>query len=415
MSDQASASASNPLGESHEGRFLADLKAIDPHSRDKGVVRLHLSRLAPENRDVENLRSAETAFDELARTKSARLYRLRNADMMVIYENGVTDMAERAILKLLKLWDRDPLMQRFKNDARKNRLTNWFDMQQDYDKLLQFAQRQTSASDKLSHKTLKEMIAEREMRRNSNERGNPLTPTELGKIEESLARVDLSSFTRRQPVCAFVEDGKTETVFTELFVAIAELRETLMPNSDLTSNPWLFQRLTQTLDKRVMAQVARREDRTLMREGFSVNINVNTVLSEEFLSFDDDFSPASHNVVLEMRVEDVFSDPANFCFARDFLNERGYRICIDGLSLNTFPFADTNRLNVAYAKLMWTPDLTAFLGTQQGNDLKQDIRNRKRGRTILARCDSEAAVRVGQQLGITLFQGRYIDTLARSR
>ena len=40
---------------------------------------------------------------------------------------------------------------------------------------------------------------------------------------------------------------------------------------------------------------------------------------------------------------------------------------------------------------------------------------RKKGRTILARCDSEAAVKVGQQLGITLFQGRYVDALARAR
>jgi hypothetical protein len=43
------------------------------------------------------------------------------------------------------------------------------------------------------------------------------------------------------------------------------------------------------------------------------------------------------------------------------------------------------------------------------------IRDRKKGRTILARCDSDAAVRVGQQLGITLFQGRYIDGVARGR
>ena len=37
----------------------------------------------------------------------------------------------------------------------------------------------------------------------------------------------------------------------------AELRETLMPGTDFTVNPWLFQRLTQTLDRRVMAQIGR--------------------------------------------------------------------------------------------------------------------------------------------------------------
>ena len=418
MSDQKSAaigSTTNPLGESQEARFLDELKAQDAATRNKGVIRLHLSRLLPENRDAKHLRNAETAFDALTRTRSAWLYRLRNSDLMVVFENHETEAAEQAVLKLLKHWERDPLMQKSKGDARKNRLASWFDMAEDYDKLLTFAMRQSVTTDKSTRKSLTELIAERELYHTNLERGAPLTPLELGRAEDALARVDLSSFTRRQPVCAFVEDGKPEVIFTEVFVSIGDLRETLMPSTDLTINPWLFQHFTQTLDRRVMAQIARREDRTLARDGFSINVNVSTVLSEEFLAFDDNFAPSSQDVVLEMRVEDIFADPASFAYARDFVMERGYRICIDSLSLKTFPFADTNRLGVAYAKLMWTPDLAALIGTTQGQELKQMIRDRKKGRTILARCDSDAAVRVGQQLGITLFQGRYIDGVARGR
>ena len=415
MDAQAGGTATNPLGASHEARFLDDLKALDAHARDKGVIRLHLSRLVPENRDAENLRNAETVFDDLTRTRSAWLYRMRNSDLMVVFENGETATAERAVLKLLKLWERDPLMQKFKNDARKNRLSSWFDMKADYDKLLTFAMRQAASSGGAPRKSLAELIAARELQRNNSERGTPLTPTELGRAEDALARVDLSSFTRRQPVCAFVEDGKPEIVFTEVFVSIADLRETLMPRTDLTINPWLFQRFTQTLDRRVMAQIARREDRTLVRDGFSINVNVFTVLSEEFLAFDDDFAPSSQDVVLEMRLEDMFADPTGFAFARDFVTERGYRICIDGLTLATLPFADPSRLGVAYAKLNWAQELTTYVGTQMGQEFKDMLRSRRKGRTILARCDSEAAVKVGQQLGITLFQGRYIDSLARAR
>lgn len=418
MSDQKTPDAgtlSNPLGESQEARFLDDLKALDPAARVKGVIRLHLSRLLPEHRDRQNLRNAETVFEELTRIRSAWLYRLRSSDLMVVYERHENEAAERAVLKLLKLWERDPLMQKSKSDARKNRLSSWFDMSQDNDNLLTFAMRQTATSDRSVRKTLPELIAERELQRTSSDRGAPLMPLELGRAEDSLARVDLSSFTRRQAVCAFVEDGKPEVVFTEVFVSIADLRETLMPRTDLTVNPWLFQHLTQTLDRRVMAQIARREDRTLLRDGFSINVNVSTVLSEEFLAFDDDFAPSTQDVVLEMRIEDIFADINSFAFARDFVTERGYRICLDSLTLNTFPYGDANRLGVAYAKLNWTPDLAAYIGTSQGQELKQMIRDRKKGRTILARCDSEAAIRVGQQLGITLFQGRYIDGVARSR
>ncbi len=271
MSDQKSpapGSTTNPLGDSQEARFLDDLKSLDVPARDKGVIRLHLSRLQPENRDRQHLRNAETVFDELTRTRSAWLYRLRNSDLMVVYERHENEAAERAVLKLLKLWERDSLMQKASSDPRKNRLSSWFDMNQDYDKLLTFAMRQTATTDKSVRKSLPELIAERELQRTSSERGTPLTPIELGKAEEALSRVDLSSFTRRQPVCAFVEDGKPEVIFTEVFVSIADLRETLMLRTDLTVNPWLFQHLTQTLDRRVMAQIARREDRTLLRDGF---------------------------------------------------------------------------------------------------------------------------------------------------
>ncbi len=101
--------------------------------------------------------------------------------------------------------------------------------------------------------------------------------------------------------------------------------------------------------------------------------------------------------------------------ARYFLNERGYQICLDGLTLDTFSYADPIRMGVTYGKLSWSNEIAGLIGTERGEELKAMIMMRKRGRTILARCDSEAAIRAGRQLGITLFQGRYVDGLMRER
>jgi hypothetical protein len=139
------------------------------------------------------------------------------------------------------------------------------------------------------------------------------------------------------------------------------------------------------------------------------------LLSEEFLAFDDNFAPSSGDVVLEVRLEDIFADLAAFAFARDFVHERGYRMCIDGVTVKSFPYADTNRLGVAYAKLMWSADIAAMVTTNRGKELKEMVRERRRGRTILSRCDSDVSVRIGQQLGITLFQGRHVDGLLREK
>lgn len=417
MSDQNDAPdflQTNPLGESHEHRLLEDLRAIAPAPHSRGLIRLHLSRLQPANRDARSLREAETAFEDLATMRVARLYRLRNSDLMVMFEAHEAHSIERSIQKLLRLWGADPLLVKFKSDPRKNRLTSWFDLGTEYGQLVHFAERQVGAAAR-PVKTLPELVAEHEARRANRERGQPMTPLGLARAEESLARVDLSSFTRRQPVCAFVEGGKTEIIYTEVFVSIVDLRETLMPGTDFLANPWLFQRLTQTLDRRVMAQIGRRDDKTLLKDGFSLNLNVATLLSEEFLAFDENFTQGGGEAVLEVRLEDIFSDLPAFIFARDFVHERGYRICIDGVNLANFHYADMNRLNVGYCKLMWSNDMAAIAGTPTGQMVKDLIRERRRGRVILSRCDSEAAVRIGQQLGITLFQGRFIDGLRREK
>jgi EAL domain-containing protein (putative c-di-GMP-specific phosphodiesterase class I) len=404
----------HPLGESHEGRFLTDLRAIAAAPDQHGLLRLHLSRLSAGNRDAQSLREAETAFEELSRIRSARLYRLRSSDMMVLYDPTQVDQVEKCLMKLLRLWSADPLLVKFKADPRKNKLATWYHLAEDFPKLMAFAERQVGDQEAVG-KTLAELVAEREVARANVERGVPMTPIGLGRAEESLARVDLSSFTRRQPVCALVEDGKPETVFTEVFVSIADLRETIMPGTDFGANPWLFQRMTQTLDRRVMSQMSRKEDKSLMRDGFSVNLNIGTLLSEEFLTFDDNFAPSASNIVLEVRLEDIFSDLSAFTFARDFVHERGYRICIDGVSYRTYAYADTNRLGVAYSKLMWSPDMAAIMGTDRSQAFKDLIRERRRGRTILSRCDNDSALRIGSQLGITLFQGRHLDSLLREK
>ena len=317
-------------------------------------------------------------------------------------------------MKLLRLWGADPLLIKFKADPRKNKLTSWYSLAEDFQKLLTFAERQVG-DEQVATKTLAELVAEREVAKANTERGTPMTALGLGRAEEALARVDLSSFTRRQPVCALVEDGKPEPVFSEVFVSIADLRETIMPATDFSANPWLFQRMTQTLDRRVMSQMSRKEDKSLLRDGFSVNLNVQTLLSEEFLAFDDNFAPSSGDIVLEIRLEDIFSDLSAFTFARDFVHERGYRICIDSVSFRTYPYADTNRLGVAYSKLMWSAEMASIMGTDRAQATKDLIRERRRGRTILSRCDNDASVRIGSQLGISLFQGRFIDTRLREK
>jgi hypothetical protein len=44
-------------------------------------------------------------------------------------------------------------------------------------------------------------------------------------------------------------------------------------------------------------------------------------------------------------------------------------------------------------------------------ELKEHVDRCGRARIILSRCNSDEAVRFGQSLGITMYQGRYVDRL----
>ena len=51
------------------------------------------------------------------------------------------------------------------------------------------------------------------------------------------------------------------------------------------------------------------------------------------------------------------------------------------------------------------------LSGSRTQELKDHIDRCGRARIILSRCDSDEAIRFGQALGITMYQGRYVDKL----
>ena len=197
----------------------------------------------------------------------------------------------------------------------------------------------------------------------------------------------------------------------EFFVAIPNLRRLIAKDVDITSDKWLFQRLTQTLDRRVLSQFSRLEKGDTWRN-FSLNLNVTTLLSPEFLKFDAGLrSGARGTIVVEVPPADVFGDMAAFVFARDFARDRGYRICLDGLTYLTVPLIDRAKLGVDLLKVHWDPGMADDPSGALGRNLADFVKSAGAARVILCRCDNQAAVDFGTSLGIFMFQGRHIDRL----
>ena len=234
----------------------------------------------------------------------------------------------------------------------------------------------------------------------------------LAKVQKIISVADFSSFIRRQAICAVIGKSPPQRVFEEVFVSIPDMRDSLLPNIDITSNTWLFLALTEILDKRVLEVISRHEDGSLSGK-FSVNINVSTVLSDVFLRFDESINVGmKQSIVLEMQPVDIFSDIRSFILAKTFAKAKGYKICIDGITVDQLKYLKRQNLDCDLMKIAWHPQLE-----QTFNDDKHFmnyINKAERAKIILCRVDDTKAIELGNSLGINLYQGRYVQRLLSS-
>ncbi len=236
-----------------------------------------------------------------------------------------------------------------------------------------------------------------------------LSPEMLAKVQKILSVADFSSFIRRQAVCAIIGKSVPQRVYDEVYVSIPDLREMLLPDVDLTSNPWLFWALSETLDRRVLQTVSRHDDGSLLGN-FSININVSTILSDDFMYFDDNINASMRSsVVLELQLMDIFSDIKAYQLAKTFAQARGYKVCIDGITVDKLNYINKSNLNCDLMKIIWHPSFADIIHEDKHFT---DYENKsERAKIILCRIDDPKAVEIGNSIGINLYQGRLIQRL----
>ena len=236
----------------------------------------------------------------------------------------------------------------------------------------------------------------------------PFTPALLAQLEKSLRQADLSSLMRRQAVCALVGRAQPIELFEEIYVALADLKKALCPTVDIYQSPWLLDRLLETLDKRVLENMMH-HDAGAFRKNFSLNIAVKTILSPDFQNFNESIDPLCRkSILLEIKQHDIFSNLSAFLAARSFITEQGYRLCVDMVSGDSLSFVCRENLGAEFIKLVWNEDL---LSRSKEADFIKSIEENEAKHIILCHVDDKRAIEWGQSLGISLFQGYYIQKL----
>lgn len=376
------------------GRYLTQ---IERRREGLRAVHIHISALRKGNRQPHHMRIAADTFESLAKAFDGQVFSLSNGDLVAFCKNAALEQIDAAVLRVRQLFSDDPLA--VSDDEDRAQFCSWYDLETQYPGLkeqvgaLISAQKQRTASGAQAATT----------------RLRPLTPKLLGGLEVALSQADISNIMRRQAIYALAGDAEPQRILHEVYVSIGDLRQTLAPKIDLLSDTWLFRRLTETLDRRMMSLMCRMDDSTISSY-FSLNLNVSTLLSPEFLQFDAALrAGARGTVVIELQLIDIYSDMGSYLFARDFAKDRGYRICLDGLTYLNAPFFDRKALGLDLIKLQWSRDVLDDPTGARQTALKEMVANAGGARVIMCHCDDAKAVTFGQELGIGMFQGRELD------
>lgn len=371
---------------------------------------LNIHQLDEKVRQKQDEKLLSDLFMPLEKGTPLKLFTLPNEDALIIFSKNSTDEIASVLVKLRFIWHEDAKVASAPT-LEESGTAVFYDLGAegaDFSKKLILSCYVASEKNQPFQEEIRRPVSSEGVRRARHE----LTPEMLAKVQKIISVADFSSFIRRQAVCAIIGKSKPQRVFEEVFVSIPDMRDALLPDVDLTSNPWLFLALTETLDKRVLEIISHHDDGSLAGN-FSININVSTILSDDFLRFDDSINGAMRQtIILELQLADIFSDIRSFIFAKTFAKARGYKICIDGITVDKLKYLNRKGLDCDLMKIIWNP---AFVDIISEDAHFMDYMNKaERAKIILCRVDDTAAIEAGNSLGINLYQGRYVQRLLNS-
>ena len=241
-----------------------------------------------------------------------------------------------------------------------------------------------------------------------------LTTQHIQEVETLFERGGAAAFCRSlvtgQDMVLAPQDRAPEPVMTEFFVSMESLRNRLFPGVDITANTTLFKVLTLSLDRMVMRAFP--HFGRAVRQS-SINLNVETTKTREFETFlaSKGGQPAASRLNFEFRVVDILENIQIFPAIAKRITQTGAMVTADFVRPEMLGILSFEKLHVRMVKILWEPGCGDVL-----RERRSEISALTRHEVAVAFCrvgDPEA-VRLGQSLGVVLYQGYFIDGLLRS-
>ena len=401
-----------------EAHLIELLQLVEDTPQGWIAIAFHFNKLLEHYRSEYQIKIATNLMNDLLGDRDGAIYLCEDSTIYVMVRNFPRQISDKMIFQLRYLFMDDPLSYTAEGDENPAFATT-FDIEQNWQEVMTLIKRRlvnrVRAAQGVPRAAAAVAAGELPPAPWIKKDMKPFTAQNLALIENEMRDIDLQPTIRRQPICAALPETAVRTVFDEMYININHLRQSMGIEVDLLSNRWLFKYLTQMLDESMLDAIQRNPIRYLTNP-ISLNLNIPTLLSSRFSEFDAAIKPSSKvSIVIELQIADVFADMSAFLLAKDTVQKLGYRVCLDGVSELSLPQIDRTRLGFDLIKLIWNSDSEQDAKSVKNLKLAEAVRACGNNRVILTRCDTKAAVEYGQALGITLFQGRYLDSVVNPK
>lgn len=398
-------------------QMIADLR-VQPAGWT--AVHFHLDRLLEEYRSEYQIKIALNLINDLLKSHEGFLFLMNDSSIIVLCGKMEQILQEKLIFQLRYLFMDDPLS--YSESGLENPdFCTLYDVKHNWKAFNELCARYMAMVARrapLAHQQVNVPVADLQAATMQVPAATAETQAErpemnvsrLAALETTMRNTDLQAAIRRQPVCAVFPDMKLRRFFDELYMNMSHLRRVLHSDVDFLSNRWLFRYITQILDTR-MIELIRLNPARYLDSPVSINFNAETLLSSRFSEFDATVPAAKKiSIVLEVPVVDAFADMTAFNLAVSEARKLGYRVCLDGLTPASFT-SIRDGMEVDLFKVQWNGELKSDVETPACSAMMKAVKAIGSNRVILCRCDTRKAIEFGHSLGISLFQGRFIDSV----
>jgi EAL domain-containing protein (putative c-di-GMP-specific phosphodiesterase class I) len=366
------------------------------------AIQFHLSRITRTRSGRKHLRIAASMLQELLDPLTRPPFILRNGDIVLINKEIDEKKIADSIEMLQYLLSGEPLV---RAGGGKAALFTLYNLGSEYPQLLASV-RQLVESQARADKA-RGLAAARQPAKSA------VHSARVGELMERLGRLELANMVRQQTVWAIPPGERPQPLFDELSISVNGLREAIGLGQEIADDPQLFRLITRSLDKYMLSTLLR--DRSAGKRPISINMNLQTLSSQEFFRFEHQRPLGWHGqIILEVQFADIWSDLPAFITIAHAMKETGFCCCIDGVTHSALPLVNFDRFEADFIKVIWD-DALLQLDEASLRDVCRAFNACGKDRVILTRCGRQEALQFGLAANIRMFQGWHIDTIGREQ